>query len=131
MEDNELLMMKRQNTGYMDGKWSVPAGHVEDHEKPTTAMIRETEEEIGIKIEPEDLKFALVNHRRAEEGSHDRVDYYFHCTRYSGTVKNREPEKCAELSWFPLDELPNETIPTVAHAVAIFRRQQQFSDQEV
>ena len=37
--DQRVLMMLRQNTGYMDGMWDLPAGHVDAGEPATLALV--------------------------------------------------------------------------------------------
>lgn len=56
----QLLMLRRANTGYEDGKWTVPAGHIDAGESASQAACREAMEELGILVEPSDLTFALV-----------------------------------------------------------------------
>ena len=46
-EKNEILMMKRCNTGYMDGMYGFISGHVEEGESLKQAIARETLEEAG------------------------------------------------------------------------------------
>lgn len=55
---NELLLQQRAGNKYRDpNKWQHSAsGHVSAGEDSRTAAIRETEEEIGIKIKPEELR---------------------------------------------------------------------------
>jgi len=55
-KDGKILVARRCNTGYQDGKYQIPAGHVEMGELPTEALIRETKEEIGIDLNPADLE---------------------------------------------------------------------------
>jgi len=62
--DGRVLLIVRANTGYMDGRAGLPAGHVEPGEPADTAMIREAREELGIAIDPVGLSFAHVMHRR-------------------------------------------------------------------
>ena len=54
-EDNNILLMKRKNTGYEDGKYCLPGGHVEAHEEIRKALIREIKEEIGIDVDIQNL----------------------------------------------------------------------------
>src|SRR5512143_3734715 len=73
IEGDRILLSRRYNTGYMDGHYSVPAGHLDGDEPVRQAAVRETREEVGLSIQPEDVAFAGVFHRR--EGD-ERVDFF-------------------------------------------------------
>lgn len=120
LRDGQVLLAKRQNTGYWDDYYGVPAGHVEAGETFTQALIREVEEEIGLRLRPEQVWVAHILHRKGENGS-ERVEAFF-VTDISGDFINNEPEKCSELRWFPLEELPPDTIPYVRKALGCIRR---------
>jgi 8-oxo-dGTP diphosphatase len=62
-KEGKILVACRANTGYLDGHYQVPAGHVEESELPTEALIREAKEEIGIDLKPNDLEFVHVSYR--------------------------------------------------------------------
>lgn len=81
-------------------------------------------EEAGIGIGPEDLEVVGVMHRRGEHRrvGDERVDVFVVADRWSGEIANREPHKCDDLSWFRLDELPDNTIPYVRRALENYRR---------
>ena len=49
----EILLALRKNTGYNDGEYELPGGHVDEGEDLMNAMIREAEEELKIKLKIE------------------------------------------------------------------------------
>jgi 8-oxo-dGTP diphosphatase len=105
---NQILMSKRFQTGYMDGLYSFPAGHVESGETFTEAIIRESKEEINIDLANSDIKLVHITQRIQDQ---ERIDAFFVATNWDGEIKNLEPEKCDDLSWFDLDNLPDNIIP--------------------
>ena len=109
-KDDKILMGRRQNTTYYDGWYGVPAGHVEAKELPVSALIREAKEEVGVDINPEDVNLIHTLYRTAHDETGDRSDYFFVIKKWSGKIKIMEPEKCDDLQWFPIDELPENTI---------------------
>lgn len=110
---NEVLMMRRANTEYRNGWYCLPAGHVEPGEQAHLAAVREAQEETGVTIDPADLRLVHVLHRVADEGGYERIDLIFVASKWQGEPRNMEPEKCDDLSWFSLDNLPEQTIPNV------------------
>jgi 8-oxo-dGTP diphosphatase len=122
---NKILLSQRYNTGYEDGKYSLPAGHVEDGETLTECLIRETKEEIGINLETSYIKLIHVMHRRQTD---IRVDYFFTCGNYKGELKNLEPDKCSDLAWFFVDKLPDITIPYIIHAIKSYQNNIWYSE---
>lgn len=116
-KEGKILLHLRQNTGYMDGNWDVPAGHVEESELPTAAMVREAKEEIGITLRPEDLKPALAMYKVKHDTTGDRADYFFRATRWEGEITNMEPQKCADIKWFDPTMLPLNMTPHIREAI--------------
>lgn len=117
-------MLRRANTGYADGLLSVPAGHLDGGETVIEAAIREAGEEIGVVLAAGDVRVAGVMHRREEE---ERVDFFVVAERWTGEIANREPHKCSDLLWCPLDDVAPDTVPYVAAAIAAYRRGEWFS----
>jgi 8-oxo-dGTP diphosphatase len=86
------------------GLWEFPGGSVEFGEKLADALKREMREEFGIEIEVGEL-LDVVDHILPAEGQHWISPTYI-CRILSGTPQIREPEKCSEIGWFQLDEIP-------------------------
>ena len=123
LRDGAVLLLRRANTGYEDGNFSVIAGHLDGGEEVTAAAIREAREEAGIVIAPTDMRVVGVMHRFSSRasGPDERIDFFVAADRWTGEIVNAEPEKCSELSWFALDALPANVIPYVRRALANHR----------
>lgn len=119
VRDGQVLLLRRRNTGYEDGRYSVVAGHLNGDEEVKAAGIREAREEAGIDIAPEDLRVVGVMHRRSDD---ERIDFFLAASSWSGEVANNEPEKCGELAWFDMADLPDEVIPYVRKGIENYRR---------
>ena len=109
IKDNKILLQRRCNTGYKDGKYGIPSGHVEKNESFTQGLIREIKEEIGITLETKNVNVVHIMHRKSEMGE-ERIDTFFTTSKWENEPQNMEPKKCDNLSWFPIDNLPDNTI---------------------
>lgn len=125
IRDGSVLLLRRANTGYEDGNYSVPAGHVEAGEKATDAMIREAAEEIGVALAPGDLPLAMVMQRKTED---ERIDFFFVADPWPGEPQNREPGKCDELRWATLNEPPANVVPYVRRAIEALRTGERYME---
>jgi 8-oxo-dGTP pyrophosphatase MutT (NUDIX family) len=112
-KEGKFLLMRRANTGYQDGKYQTPSGHVEEKETPKEAVVREAREELGITIDPNDLEFVHVTYRMREDKTGYRVDIFFRATVWKGEASNAEPEKCDDLLWAHPDSLPENTVQLI------------------
>lgn len=119
MRDGMVLLSRRSNTGYEDGKLSVVAGKLDGGEQVAEAAKREAEEEVGLRLRTEDIKIVGVMHRRT---SFDEwIDFFVEVERLEGVPFNAEPHKCSELRWCGLEELPDDVIPYVRRALDNYR----------
>ncbi len=125
VRDGKLLMLRRFQTGYGDGLYSLPAGHVEEGESLTQNMCREAREEIGVDLIPADLTLVHVMHRSEED---IRMDFFFTTEKKGLRPKNLEPHKADDLQWFPLDRLPKNTVGYVRAAIAYYKKGVIFSE---
>ncbi|MGD1992785.1 MAG: NUDIX domain-containing protein [Anaerolineae bacterium] len=118
VRNGQVLLLRRYNTGYEDGNYSVIAGHLNGNEEVKAAAIREAREEAGIEIDPSDLHVVGVMHRRSDD---ERIDFFLAASHWSGRIVNREPHKCDRLAWFDLGDLPDNVIPYVERALQNYR----------
>jgi 8-oxo-dGTP diphosphatase len=119
IRDGSVLLLRRANTGYEDGNYSVPAGHLDGNEEVTSAAIREAREEIGIVLARSAVSVVGVMHQRSHV---EYIDFFVTASAWSGEIVNAEPHKCDELAWYSLDTLPANTIPYIRRALDIYRR---------
>jgi 8-oxo-dGTP diphosphatase len=114
LDEGRILLLRRFQTGYEDGKYSVIAGHLEGDETVAGAAIREAREEVGLELAPDDVQVVGVMHRRSND---ERIDWFVTCTRWTGAPHNAEPDKCDGLRWYDPGALPDNVIPYVRRAI--------------
>jgi len=126
IRDGQILLIRRYQTGFQDGNYSMVAGHVDKGETFTKAIIREAEEEAGLKLTAEQIRVAHIMHRKSIDS--ERIDVFFVADSWKGEPCNREPNKCDDMSWFPLDNLPENTIPYIKQAIDSIRKNIFYSE---
>lgn len=131
IKENKILLMRRNNTGYYDGYYSAPAGHIEERELPTEALIRETKEEIGISIQALDVLLVHTMYRTKHDDTGDRLDMFFITSKWIGEIQNCESHKCDEVVWFELDKLPEKMMHHVKYALMKYQNGINFSELSV
>jgi ADP-ribose pyrophosphatase YjhB (NUDIX family) len=126
----EILLLKRWNTGFEDGNYSLVSGHLDGDEPVTVAAAREAEEESGVTINPTDLKVVHVMHRCSpEQGQNfEYVDFYLEASQWQGEPTIMEPDKCSELRWCDQGELPDNTIRYVKSVLDTIEKGVTFSE---
>lgn len=124
-QNNKFLLLRRYNTGYEDGNYSVISGHLNGNETIKEAMRREALEEANITINDENLKIVGIMHRKDGDES---IDYYLYTNKFSGNIKIMEPNKCDDLSFYKLDNLPTNIIPYIKTALYNYKNNMIFSE---
>lgn len=125
IQDNKLLLLRRKNTGWNDGDYGVPAGHVEENETVSDAALRELYEEAGVTAKKTDLHFVHTMHRRS---NYDYIDLFFEVTKWNGTPSLHEPEKSDDLQWFKIDKLPENMLEQVKLGFENYQKKILFSE---
>lgn len=115
MDNNKILLQKRKGSKLWPGYYALPAGHIDEGENQYDALIREAKEELDIEIDLKDITNSYVVLRRnffEIDGKklEPYIDYYFEISKYKGTPKIVEFNKCDELIWASIEELPEPFI---------------------
>lgn len=111
MRGDTILLGKRHNTGHMDGHWSLIAGHVQEGESASKAIIREVEEECGITLALHELSLIGAMHHCSPP--FDYVNFIFTANLSAHEAINKEPYKCEILGFYPVQDLPSPIAPYV------------------
>jgi 8-oxo-dGTP pyrophosphatase MutT (NUDIX family) len=130
LKGGKILLLRRFNTGFWDGWYSLPAGHLcGDDETLVQALVREAWEEVGIEVNSADLELVHVMHRKQTEPTDERrINVFFRALRWRGEPRIMEPEKCDDLGWFELDYLPDNVIPYVRLVIECLRKGVRYSE---
>jgi ADP-ribose pyrophosphatase YjhB (NUDIX family) len=124
-KENKILLMRRFNTEWMPGMYTLPAGHLDGNETAQMAMSRETKEEINLIISPEELSVVHTMHRKSD--GREYFDIFLEAKKYSGELNINEKDKCDDLNWFPVNSLPENTLEHVKIALNLISQGQHFS----
>lgn len=116
IRDSQVFMLRRYNTGYEDGKYSLPAGHLEENETAKEGALREAKEEIGVMIKSTNLMLVLTLHSYTNSA---RIALFFQALEWYGEPTNMEPEKCDFADWFPVNSPPENTVAYIREALSM------------
>ena len=119
-----LLLLRRARTGYLDGFYALPGGHLQRGEGIMDCAIRELREETGISVESAQLQPAAVLPYRSDD--QQGVDFIMRCTAFDGEPYLAEPDRFDDFGWWSVDALPTQTAPYIAPALALARRGEWF-----
>lgn len=125
VKGGKTLLARRCNTGYRDGQYGLLSGHLENGETVVAGAIREAKEEGGITITEKDLELVHIMHRKEHD---ERLDLFFVAKKWSGEPTNTEPDLCDDMQWFPLKELPENTIPYIKEALESYNKGIKYSE---
>ena len=113
--DNRVLIAQRPANKTLAGLWEFPGGKCEPNERPEAALIRELDEELGIKVEESCLS-PLTFASYAYDDFHLLMPLYI-CRKWEGTVV---PHEGQTLQWVRANKLrdypmPPADIPLIPH----------------
>ena len=129
IRDGKIFLIRRYKTGWRDGEYTCPAGHVEEGESVYDAAIREVREEASVEIEKADLEVVHVLQRRyPQTGERTYVDLFLLVKKWKGEPANAEPDKADDGQWFSLDALPENLLQYHKQAFDLYQKGIHFSE---
>jgi len=103
-ESGRILITQRPGNVHLAGLWEFPGGKVEANESLKSALVREIEEEIGVKIVVLDEYFQIEHHYPERSVQL----HFFNCKIVSGEP---QPLEAADLRWVSPEELDQYNFP--------------------
>ena len=119
---NILLLKQTKPNG---GNYTLVGGTIESGESAKGALIRESYEEAGIKLQESDLQ--LVHVLQKVNAQDQRLVLYFKAQQYEGKLRAKEKHKFKSVEWFSLYKLPDNLTDTVKHVLRQYRKGIQYS----
>jgi len=108
LEENGKLLMGRRMLPPSAKRWEFLGGKIEKGESVVEAAAREIREEIGVKINSIEFVTIATSYHK-EVGRRFRV-FVVKAKIANGDTTIRDPEKIAELGWFPIADLPADSV---------------------
>lgn len=115
--DDRILLQQRRLTSEHGGLWEFPGGKVEPGESPQMAILREIDEELGVRLDPASLfpvSFASDAEAPRPPGR-AYVILLYTCRRWEGEIECRDGEA---LGWFQTGELARLSMPPLDYPLA-------------
>jgi 8-oxo-dGTP diphosphatase len=104
--DNRVLIAQRPQGKQLAGLWEFPGGKIDAGERPEDALIRELDEELGIRVKAPCLA-PLTFSSHAYDDFHLLMPLYV-CRRWEGFVTPREGQA---VQWTRARDLRNFPMP--------------------
>lgn len=104
-ENGHVLLHRRANTGYMDGYYDFPSGHVDSGESFPAAAARELREETSLQVEEASLR---LKHLNLNHTDYPYITAVFDVDKWRGSPQIMEPNKCDDMRFFAVVDLPEK-----------------------
>ncbi len=108
IQDKSVLLIRRINSRTFNNLWSNPGGTVKQGESLEDACVRELREELTIDVE---IKRRLSDYKDYRKSKLFGIYTGYLVEIRQGQPRINEPNKIAEMEYWPLGQLPTNIAP--------------------
>ncbi len=102
INNNKLLILKRAKGVFLEGRWDLPGGTLEDGEIPENGVVREALEESGLKLKNPKLFYCYSNIDRKKKKQFFTLIFLAKTDKKNIKVN---PKEHSEYAWVNLNQL--------------------------
>jgi 8-oxo-dGTP diphosphatase len=131
LNDGDLLLGRRANTGYGDGAYEPPSGRLAERETLVEAAVRVAAAQVGIELDPARVSLAHVMH---DVSGHGRMAFFLTADGWDlpgddvgAAARLAGTRSYSDFGWYPLSELPANMIDRARVAVRNYAAGGRFS----
>ncbi|HTR93563.1 MAG TPA: NUDIX domain-containing protein [Trebonia sp.] len=128
VNDGDLLLGRRANTGYGDGAYEPPSGRLAERETLVEAAVRVATAQVGIALDPARVSLAHVMHDVSGAG---RMAFFLTADGWASEAcpvpPVMGPRSYSDFGWYPLTDLPANMIDRARVAVRNYAGGASFS----
>lgn len=125
--NNEVLLLRRINTPFCNGCYSLPGGEIKRGETARETIVREARDSLRIVVKAQDLEFSHVMYRKCNEPEFFAV-VFKPLDWYNLERSWYDNERYDDLRWFSLDQLPDNMVPAHRHAIEQIQKNIPYSE---
>jgi mutator protein MutT len=126
-DNGDFFLIKRSNSTWAESYWNFPGGLIEPGESIVDAAVRETQEEIGVHVNPADFQLThVLDVQKGGTNTQSIYGFYFMASTWSGEPKNNEPTKITDAQWFNAHALPDRITEHALLALQAIRESKTY-----
>jgi isopentenyldiphosphate isomerase len=106
-----LLNLRAKDKSYFPDVWDILGGHVSAGEEPIISALREIGEEVGLKVERDDLEFIFVDKTNVYyENIKNNEFHYVYFSKFDGNMDQLkiQEEEIQEIKFIPAGKIEEE-----------------------
>jgi 8-oxo-dGTP diphosphatase len=117
VRDQQVLLQLRGGP-LGQSTWATPGGHLDHGETPEECAVRETQEEIGVDLNIDDLEFVGITNDQFVDLQKHYITLWFVARKFRGEPQIVSPREVRDLGWFDWDALPQPLFMPFQHVIS-------------